>query len=359
MSDILITGLRTRAINVALSYPVHTAVGTVGTAPLVLIDLDTDAGVTGHAYLFAYTPVALKSLKQLLDDMAPLIINQPLAPVDLEAMLARRFCLAGFTGLVRMAAAGLDMAAWDALAKAHNLPLVRLLGASARPIPSYDSHSLDGVKLATERATTAAECGFRAIKTKIGYATLRQDLEVVGSIRRAVGDDFGIMVDYNQSLDVATAIKRGQALQDLGVAWIEEPTLQHDYTGHQRIQAALDVPVQMGENWLGPEDMFKALQAGACRLAMPDAMKIGGVTGWLRASALAQQFGVPMSSHLFQEISAHLLAATPTAHWLERLDLAGSVIEPTLEFVDGNAVIPDLPGIGIIWREKAIEQYLI
>ena len=359
MSDILITGLRTRAINVALSYPVHTAVGTVGTAPLVLIDLATSAGVVGHSYLFAYTPVALKSLKQLLDDMAQLIVNQPLAPVDLESMLAKRFCLAGYTGLIRMAAAGIDMAAWDALAKAHEMPLVKMLGASPRPILTYDSHSLDGEQLATQRAVTAAEAGFRAVKTKIGYPTLAQDLAVVRSIRNAVGDDFGIMVDYNQSLDVPAAIKRGQALQELGVAWIEEPTLQHDYAGHQRIQSALDVPVQMGENWLGAEEMFKALNAGACRLAMPDAMKIGGVTGWMRASALAQQFGLPMSSHLFQEISAHLLAASPTAHWLERLDLAGSVIEPTLTFVDGNAVIPDLPGVGIIWREKEIERYLV
>lgn len=359
MSDILITHLRTRAVNVPLAYPVHTAVGTVGTAPLVLIDLATSAGVIGHAYLFAYTPVALKALKQLLDDMAPLIVNQPLAPVDLEALLAKRFCLAGFTGLIRMAAAGIDMAAWDALAKAHDMPLVRMLGASPRPIRSYDSHSLDGEKLATERAVTAAQAGFRAVKTKIGYPTLAEDLAVVQSIRRAVGEGFEIMVDYNQSLDVPAAIKRGQALQALGVAWIEEPTLQHDHAGHQRIQNSLEVPVQMGENWLGPEDMFKALSAGACRLAMPDAMKIGGVTGWLRASALAQQFGVPMSSHLFQEISAHLLAASPTAHWLERLDLAGSVIEPTLAFEEGNAVIPDLPGVGIVWREKEIERYLV
>jgi len=286
-------------------------------------------------------------------------VNAPLSPVNLEIMFAKRFCLAGYTGLIRMAAAGIDMAAWDALGKVHETPLVNLLGASARPIQSYDSHSMDGVKLATERAVTAAEAGFRAVKTKIGYETLEGDLAVVRSIREAVGIDFGIMVDYNQSQDVPGAIKRSQALQAEGVTWIEEPTLQHDYAGHHRIQSVLDVPVQMGENWLGPEDMFKALSAGACRLAMPDAMKIGGVTGWLRASALAQQFNTPMSSHLFQEISAHLLAATPTADWLERLDLAGSVIEPTLVFDNGNALAPDLPGVGIIWKEKEIEKYLV
>ncbi|UVJ46286.1 mandelate racemase [Pseudomonas sp. LS1212] len=357
MAAITITGLRARAVNAPLQYPIHTAVGTVSTAPLVLIDLATSAGVTGHAYVFAYTGLALKPLKQLVETLAELLIDQPLAPQALEQALQQRFCLLGFTGLVRMAAAGLDMAAWDALAKAHGLPLVELLGGKARALKSYDSHSLDGEQLATERAVHAAEQGFTAVKTKIGYATLEKDLRVVRSLRTVLGDEFGLMVDYNQSLDVNEAIRRGLALQDEGIAWIEEPTLQHDYVGHGRIRQALRVPVQMGENWFGAEDMFKSLQAGASDLAMPDMMKIGGVTGWLRASALAEQFGLPLSSHLFQEFSAHLLAVTPTAHWLERLDIAGAILEPTLTFANGNAVISDLPGAGIIWRESEVARY--
>lgn len=359
MAVITITGLRARAVNVPLQYPIHTAVGTVATAPLVLLDLSTSAGVTGHAYVFAYTQLALKPLKQMVDAVADLVVGQPLAPQALEQALQQRFCLLGFTGLVRIAAAGLDMAAWDALAKAHELPLVELLGGKARALKSYDSHSMDGEQLATERAVLAAEQGFKAVKTKIGYATLAEDLRVVRSMREAVGSDFGVMVDYNQSLDVTEAIRRGLALQDEGIVWIEEPTVQHDYAGHARIRQALRVPVQMGENWFGPEEMFKSLQAGASDLAMPDIMKIGGVTGWQRASALAQQFSLPVSSHLFQEFSAHLLAVTPGAHWLERLDIAGAILEPTLRFENGNAIIPDLPGAGIVWKESEVARYSV
>jgi len=354
-----ITGLRSRAVNVPLTYPIHTAVGTVATAPLVLLDLNTDAGVTGHAYLFAYTTAALKPLKQMVDEVAALIIGQALAPHDIEHALSKRFCLLGFTGLVRMAAAGIDMAAWDALAKIAEQPLAKYLGGSLRLVKSYDSHSLDGERLATERAGQAADAGFKAIKTKIGYATLAEDLRVVRSIRKAVGADFDIMVDYNQSLGVAEAIRRGLALQDEGVTWIEEPTLQYDYAGHSQIREALRTPIQIGENWFGPEEMFKALSAKASDLAMPDIMKIGGVTGWQRASALAQQFGLPVSSHLFQEFSAHLLAVTPTADWLERLDIAAAVTEPSLAFKDGQALIPDLPGVGLIWREEQISKYSV
>jgi mandelate racemase len=117
------------------------------------------------------------------------------------------------------------------------------------------------------------------------------------------------------------------------------------------------VPVQMGENWCGPDEMQRALDAGACDLAMPDAMKIGGVTGWLRAAALAQAHGIPMSSHIFPEVSAHLLPVTPTAHWLERMDLAGPVLAQPLAFVDGNAVPSEEPGTGITWNEDAVSQW--
>ncbi|HKQ82926.1 MAG TPA: enolase C-terminal domain-like protein [Steroidobacteraceae bacterium] len=354
-----ITGLRSQAVNVPLEFPVRTAVGTVSTSALVLIDLHTDAGVTGHAYVCTYTPVALKPMQELLHSMTELIVGQALAPQALEQYLEKRFRLLGHTGLVRIACSGIDMAAWDALAKVHEVPLVTLLGGSRRPLPSYDSHSMDGVELAAQRASTAANRGFTAVKTKIGYDTVQADIDVVRSIRSAVGDAMQIMVDYNQALSVSDAIARGLAMQDEGVAWIEEPTLQHDYAGHARIAAALDVPVQLGENWFGPEEMFKSAVAGASDLAMPDLMKIGGVTGWLRCSALAQQFALPVSSHLFQEFSAHMLAVTPTAHWLERLDLAAEILEPTLTFKDGCAHIPDLPGAGIRWRPEQVARYSV
>ena len=103
--------------------------------------------------------------------------------------------------------------------------------------------------------------------------------------------------------------------------------------------------------------MAKALDARACDLAMPDVMKIGGVTGWLRAAALAQQRGVPMSSHIFQEISVHLLAVTPTAHWLERMDLASPVLARPLAFADGCARPGEEPGTGIAWNEEAVARF--
>ncbi|MGF6902392.1 enolase C-terminal domain-like protein [Paraburkholderia sp. GAS348] len=359
MTDIRITGLRARAVNVPLQYPVKTAVGTVATSPLVLIDLQTNANVTGTSYLFTYTPLALKPVRQMVEELAAVVKDMPLAPYAIDQLMQSRFRLIGYTGIIRMATAGIDMAVWDAQAKLHGLPLVELLGGTARPLAAYDSHSMDGVELALKRASDAVASGFKAIKTKIGYQTLEHDLNVVRSIREVVGDAVQIMVDYNQGLTVPDAVRRGKALEQEGIAWIEEPTLQHDYVGHSTIREALQIPVQLGENWFGPEEMNKAIAARACDLCMPDLMKIGGVSGWLRASALAEQHGLPMSSHIFQEFSAHLLAVSPTCHLLERMDLAGPIVEPVLHFKDGDAHFGDAPGAGIIWREKEVNRFLV
>lgn len=364
MNSLPDTGLRVadvqaRCVNVPLEHPVRTSVGVVATAPLVLVDLHADDGTVGHAYLFTYTPLALRATRRMVLTLGSVLKDQPLAPFDLDRLLAQRLRLLGRTGIALMAGAGLDMAAWDALAKARGVPLVELLGGTRRAIAAYDSHSMDGLALGTKRAALAAAQGFRAIKTKIGHATLAEDLEVVRALRAVVGDRVELLVDYNQGLSVPEAVRRIRALEDEGIGWVEEPTLQEDYAGHARIRERVALPLQMGENWCGPEEMAKALQAGACDLAMPDAMKIGGVTGWLRAAALAQAHGVPMSSHIFQEVSVHLMAVTPTAHLLERMDLAAPVLARPLAFEDGMATAPAEPGTGIAWNEEAVRRCLV
>lgn len=212
MNDIRIKGLRARAVNVPLEYPVKTAVGTVATSPLVLIDLYTDNNVAGQAYVFTYTPLALKPVQLMLEELSTVIEGEPLAPFHIDQLFQSKFRLIGNTGIVKIAAAGIDMAIWDARAKAVSLPLVELLGGVAKPLPAYDSHSMDGAELAMERAKRAAEQGYTAIKTKIGYATLAEDVKVVQSIRKTVGDSIQIMVDYNQSQTVPEAIRRGAYL---------------------------------------------------------------------------------------------------------------------------------------------------
>lgn len=355
---LLIADVRARAVNVPLEYPVRTSVGVVSTAPLVLIDITAHSGVVGRAYVFTYTPMALEATRQMVLTLGESIKDRPLSPFDIDQYFSQRLRLLGRTGIAMMACAGIDMAVWDALSVAKGVPLVELLGGSRREIPAYDSHSMDGEDLGVMRAARARDEGYKAIKTKIGYATVQEDIRIVRALRKVAGADMEIMVDYNQSLSVPEANRRIHVLQGEGVAWVEEPTLQEDYAGHAAIRVKANIPIQMGENWLGIDEMTKAIDAKACDLAMPDVMKIGGVTGWLRAAALAQVHGIPMSSHIFQEFSVHLLAVTPTAHWLERMDLAGPILAQPLQFENGKARIGKEPGAGIQWNESAVARFL-
>ena len=356
-----IAGLRVRGVNVPMRRPLPTSSGTVGIAPLVLIDLLTDEGITGSTYLFCYTPLVLGPVVQLLENLLPAIRGDAVAPLDLDRKLQRQFRLLGAKGPVAMALAGIDMAAWDALARAQGLPLVRLLGSAPRPIPAYNSNGLGiiGAERAAAEAVQLAQPGFQAIKLRLGYADAKTDATVVRAVRGTVGDAMTLMADYNQGLSVAEAVHRLDVLADSGLAWIEEPTLADDHAGHAQIRSRTRLRIQMGENWWGAQDMARCVALGACDLGMPDAMKIGGVTGWLRAAAIADAAALPISSHLFPELSAHLLAASPTGHWLEYVDWAEPVLREPLKIENGQAVPTEAPGSGIAWDEAAVERYRV
>jgi len=294
--------------------------------------------------------------------MAAMVEGDEVAPFDVEKKLRARYALLGVHNIVLFAIAGIDMAAWDALAQQLGQPLVRLLGAAPRPILAYNSKGLGLLqeKNLVQEARELVDEGFRAVKLRLGRPDARQDLQMLKAVKKEIGPDITLMVDFNQGLTVAEAIRRGRMIDDEGgVYWIEEPIRADDFAGCRRVRDEVATPIQIGENFMGPEQMAQALAAGACDYVMPDVERIGGVTGWMRAAALAQAAGMEMSSHLFPEISAHLLAATPTCHWLEFVDWADAVLEQPAELKDGHVVVSDAPGTGVSWNEKAVEKYLL
>lgn len=349
------------AVEVPMARPLGTSALTMRTAPLLLIDLETEEGVTGHAYLFCYTRIAPGPIAAVLADIQDAVRGERLAPVDLSTRLQQRYRLLGAQGIVRMALAGFDVACWDALSLAAGLPLASYIGSQPRPIPAYNSNGLGlmSPEQAADEAEALLEQGFQAVKLRLGRATAEQDLAVVRAVRRRLPDTVALMTDYNQALTVTEAIRRGQALDGEGVYWIEEPTRHDDYAGCARIAAALKTPVQIGENFAGASAMATALAADACDYAMPDLERIGGITGWQRAAALASAVGIEMSSHIFPEVSAHLLAATPTCHWLEYVDWAAPILAEPLRIVDGLAQVPDRPGSGVAWDTDAVKRFRI
>ena len=341
-----------------MAHPHQTASGVVNESPLVLIDLITGQGAVGHGIVFTYTAAALKATAELVQNLAPLVEGSELAPLEIEQKLARRFRLLGTQGLVGMALAGIDMASWDALARAHNLSLAQLLGAAARPLPAYGAIGFDGEVQSAKAAEDWAKRGFTGVKAKIGYPSAAEDLAVIRAIRSAAGPEVAIMVDYNQSLTPVDAIERLRRLERERLTWIEEPTLAHDYAGHARIARVIRTPIQCGENWWGARDMQHAIEAGASDYMMADVMKIGGVTGWMRAAALADVHRIRLSNHLWPEISAQLLGATATAHWLEYADWWNPILKEPLRVENGMAHVEGAIGSGVEWNEKAVNRTL-
>src|SRR5215468_3160354 len=256
---------------------------------------------------------------------------------------------------------GFDVAAWDALAIAAGWPLATLLGSTPKRIPAYNSCGLG--LMAPQRVADEAEKllagGFRAVKLRLGYPTLADDLAALRAVRKRLGGEIAVMVDYNQALSLAQALERGRALDQEDIYWLEEPIRHDDYAGNATLVRELKTPIQIGENFSESSAMAVALAAGAADYVMPDLERIGGVTGWLRAAALAATHRIEMSSHLFPEVSAHLLAATPTAHFLEYMDWADKILAQPLEIVDGFAVVPQRPGNGLTWDAKAVKKYRI
>ena len=355
-----VKSVRVRAVVAPMRRPLHTSVGALTTAPLVLVDLETSAGTVGRAYLFAFARDNLRPLAALVETMGQMIAGDALAPSDIEEKLRKGYRLLGVHNVVLIAMAGIDMAAWDALAQELEKPLVCVLGGTPRPLPAYNSKGL-GILPASALAREAESLvdeGFAAIKLRLGRSTASEDLEAVRTVKQAIGPEIALMCDFNQALTVTEAIARGRLLDaEGGLVWIEEPTRADDFAGNARIADALATPVQIGENFMGPEQMAQALAARACDYVMPDAQRIGGVTGWMRAAALAQGAGCEMSSHLFPEISAHLLAVTPTRHWLEYVDWANAILAEPLVVSDSHVVASSAPGTGIRWNEEAVARY--
>lgn len=326
--DLTVRSLRVRAVELPADPPLETAAGTIASFPLALLDLQTAEGPLGRAYVATYTPEGLAAVVAALNALD--LAGRPLA--SLYDDLRPRFFFTGVAGVIAYALGGLDMAAWDALARAAGLPLATLLGGAPKPVPAYGSLS----SRAGDDAEARAAEGFECLKVKTA------DAEVIARIRDDLG--VGVMVDLNQ-----TPVPDLAWLDAQGLVWIEEPLPAWDLAGYEALTADTETPIQAGESWWSPEEAQRSIEAQATDLVMPDLARIGGVTGFLRVAA----HGLPTSTHAYPEVSAHVLAAIPNAHYLEHLDKAGRILREPLAVHQGQV----MPGNPIEWDETAVARF--
>ena len=354
--------IQARPVVLKLRRPVTARIATISDWPLILIDLYTEEGITGRSYLEPYIVKSMKYLVPALNDLGEMLKGQAIAPIEFYKAAQAALHFVGYGGLSMIAVSGLDMAAWDALAKAANLPLCALLGGSVGPVKSYNSNGLwlkEPDAVASEALELQAEGDFEALKLRLGRENPQDDMKTVRAVRNSLGPQIELMIDYNQGLTLAEAMSRCHMIDDLGLSWIEEPIVYDNMDGYAQLTSDLKTPIQIGENFYGPRDLHIALQKKACDFVMPDFMRIGGVTGWLRSAAVAGVAGIPMSTHLYPEIGAHVMRVTETAHWLEWQDWANPILQTPYEVSESCLHIPDVPGIGLEWNEDVVNANII
>ncbi len=356
--SLTLKSIRARAVVLKLKRPVVARIATINEWPLILIDLHTREGIVGRSYLEPYTIKTMKYLIPAIHDFGDMLEGHTVAPSELYAAARKSLHFVGYQGMSTIAVAGLDMAAWDALAKAAGMPLCVLLGGTVGAVRAYNSNGLwlkEPGAVAAEAVELRDEGGFSGLKLRLGRDMPRDDVATIEAVRHTVGDDMHLMVDFNQGLDLGEALQRCHMIDDAGLDWIEEPIVYDNFDGYAQLAAELNTPIQIGENFYGPRDLHRALQCRACDYVMPDFMRIGGVTGWLKAAAIAGAAGIPMSTHLYPEVAAHVMRVTETAHWLEWQDWADPILQERYQIKDGRLRVPQRAGVGLEWDEAAVK----
>ena len=362
--SIEVTAVRVRRLMVPLRRPLATSFGTFKEGPFLAVDVETKGGITGRVMAFGFHRLSLRLVPDALDWLASFAAGKPLTYAGMPAFhdaAQKSLMLLGHEGVTALALSIFDMALHDALAKAAGVPLYRLLGGTSVPIPAYNSCGL-GIVAPAAAAREAKELvaehgGFAHVKLRLGRATLAEDVAAVHAVKAAIGGEVALSVDFNQALPAASAYDACRAIDGLGLAWIEEPVVFDDYETQARLSSKLATPVQVGETWWHWRVARRAIEMRACDYLMPDILRIGGVTGWMRVARVAEGAAMPFSSHLSPEYSAHCLAATPTRHWLEFMDWAQDLIRDPVIPERGFARPKETPGAGIEWNEPAIARH--
>lgn len=333
---------------------------------VLAVRLVTDSGLEGWGYQCGFG-AAMVALKVFVDEaLLPELIGQ-------DARMHREwwkelYLLRHHIGLSGPAIQGVsapEVAAWDLMAKAADLPLWMLLGGSCRRrIPCYNTncgwlgYSLDEL---VDNVKRSVEHGFRAVKVKIGSEDFREDLRRLEAVRQAVGPEVKIATDVNNRWDLQTALKCAPALVDFDIAWLEEPLYPFDVLGHAALGAAIDTPLLHGENIYDPLMFRDMLDAGAIDIVQPSDMKLGGISRWLEVAAFARMAGkrVVPAGWTMMQIDQHLAAVVPHCWMVEWIPWILQIFQEPVQFEDGDIIISDAPGASTTIKPEALHEYAV
>jgi L-alanine-DL-glutamate epimerase-like enolase superfamily enzyme len=334
---------------------------------LVKVRSTDDAEGIGYCYAGSIAGHIVQSAVQ--DLLAPMLIREESTRVEgLWEDMYREVLLHGRTGSVMRAMSAIDIALWDLNARAVGLPLYRYLGCWATDtVPAYASggYYLEGKTpehLGEELASYVRQ-GFNAVKMKVGRLAPAEEEDRIRAAREAIGPSAHLMLDANNAWsDLPTALLYCKRYEKYDPYWIEEPFSPDDIENHAKLAACSAIAVATGEIEAGRWRFKEILDKRAAVILQADAAVCGGISEWRRIAYTAASYGVTMCPHWLHELHAHLVASVPNARYVEYFPDSKvlnfcRLLTRQIEAKDGHLLLPQAPGLGFEFDEKAVAKY--
>jgi L-alanine-DL-glutamate epimerase-like enolase superfamily enzyme len=359
-----ITQVTVNVVRVPVDRPYVAGARTVDANWHVLARVTTSDGAEGIGYVVYPRSDLMTTIGHAARELGAHMLGMSvLEPEAVWDRLARRGDWVGPGGLLHVALAPLDIAVWDAAGKTLAQPLHRLLGGYRDRLPCYASdglwYSLSPDELAAS-ARRHVDAGFSAVKLRLGKEpTPEGEARRVRAVRDAVGPDVKVMVDATESWTLPQARRTGQALQDAGIAWLEDPVHHLDLAGLAELRRELTVPVTGGEHLYHLDAFRTLLEARAVDVVILDLARVGGITPWRKIAALAQAHRVPVCGHVVPEIQVHLLCAVPNGHLVEYVPRSAGILRAMPRLEQGQLVAPPAPGLGLELDDTALRRHTV
>ncbi len=359
-----ITAITTQEYRWPRTKPITNGLHTYTHVDFALVRIETDEGVVGTG-LGNGSPIWRASVATL----AQQLIGED--PIDVERLWQKMWIpkLTGRRGLVTRAISSIDIGLWDIRGKVANLPLYKLLGGFRDRVPTYVAGGYyeegKGLKELAQEMEQNLRMGARAVKIKVGGASIAEDVERVRTVRETIGRDVKLMVDANCAYRWHQAVQLARRIEPYDVFWFEEPVQPDDYEGHRKLAQATMIPIATGENEYTRYGFRDLIRHDAAAILNPDAKILGGVTEFMKVAALAQADDLDIAPHGSQDIHVHLVSAISNGLILEFYHQStdpmwGRIYRNTLRLNDdGTVSAPNAPGIGIDVNEDALSEYRV
>jgi L-alanine-DL-glutamate epimerase-like enolase superfamily enzyme len=329
----------------------------------IFVEISTDDGASGMGYSYTIGTGGTAVLAMLRDYLLPRLVG--LDAESVEAVWRSLYDATRATAvgaITSLALAAVDTALWDRRCRAAGLPLAVLAGGAKTRIPVYDTE-IGWLHLTTDELIKGAhevvEAGARGVKIKVGKPSAAEDAERLRAVREAIGPYRDLMVDANQAFTLTEALRRTAALEEVGALWFEEPLPADDVAGHERLARHTTVAVAVGESMYSPGQFGEYLARGAAGIVQPDVARVGGITPWLKVAHAAETHNVQVCPHFLMEIHVSLCAAVPNSRYVEFIPQLRAVTHTELQVIDGYAVAPATPGLGIDWDLDALDNLTV